>query len=419
MRARAWVLGAMTASLVLASASSALAKDPTPDEVDRARTFFSAGAQAYASARYGDAARSFQLAYELAPRPQLAFSLAQAERKEYFAGNDASYLRRAIQHYKEYLDQTPSGGRRSEATEAKADLEARLSRLDPKDAAASTTAAPEKRKARVTVYSPTVGAQASLDGGAPQELPYFGDLPAGKHKVRVFADGYFDEERDVSGDQPGDQPLDLPLKEKPALVTVVLDRTADIYVDGRVVATTPLTQPIEVPPGTHVISVSALGKKRFSQEVTLPRGKPFRFQPILETSGQRIGAWALVTVGAASMITGVVFAIIALGQESRANDILAERQSGNITTDRLETYNRSIGRRDDFRHVATATWFGGSAVVVGGTLLWFLDKPVIHVVPPPKSVEPTRPQKETPIDVTASPIVGPGGSWGGTITATF
>ena len=121
MRARRWLTGAIGVAVILATTSVAFAKEPTPDEVERARTFFNAGAQAYSAARYADAVRSFDQAYELAPRPQLLFSLAQAERKEYFAGNDPSYLRRAIQHYKAYLDQVASGGRRSEATEAKAD----------------------------------------------------------------------------------------------------------------------------------------------------------------------------------------------------------------------------------------------------------------------------------------------------------
>ena len=89
---------AVVLALLLAT-SAASAKEPTPDDVERARTFFNAGAAAYSAAKYYDAVRSFEQAYELAPRPQILFSLAQAERKEYFASNDASYLRRAIQHY--------------------------------------------------------------------------------------------------------------------------------------------------------------------------------------------------------------------------------------------------------------------------------------------------------------------------------
>lgn len=412
-------LVAAAALTLLSTSRFAAAAPPTQEEQDRSRTFFNAGAQAYAAARYADAARSFQQAYELAPRPQLAFSLAQAERKEFYASSDASYLRRAIQHYKEYVDATPTGGRRSEALEAKADLESRLARLDPKDAAATATPSPvEKRKARVTVYSPTPGAAASLDGGPPQVLPYFGDLPPGKHRVRVFADGFFEEEREVSGDAAGDQPLDLPLKERPSPVTVVLDRAGDVFVDGRIVATTPLASSIEVAPGPHVISVAVVGRKPFSQEVTLARGKPYRLEPKLETSTQRVVAWSFLGAGAATVVAGGIFGIVALTQESRATGIADQRARENIDGDRLLAYNRAIERRDDFRTVSIITMSVGAAVALGGAFLFFVDKPNIPLLPP-RSVEPAPRPKDTPIDITASPILGPGGSWGGALTGTF
>ena len=141
MRTR--TLLSLSALALVLLAKTAAAKEPTPDEVERARTFFNAGAQAYSAQRYAQAARSFDLAYELAPRPQLLFSLAQAERKEFFASNDPSYLRRAVQHYKAYLEQAPTGGRQAEAQEAKADLESRLARLDP---ALATSAAPVEKR---------------------------------------------------------------------------------------------------------------------------------------------------------------------------------------------------------------------------------------------------------------------------------
>ena len=401
---------------MLGVSRSAAAKDPTPDEVDRARTFFNAGAQAYSAARYAEAVRSFDQAYELAPRPPLLFSLAQAERKEFFASNDGSYVRRAIGHYKQYLDQVPSGGRRSEATEAKADLEARLTRLDPQQAAAPV--ALEKRKARVTVYSATSGAQASIDGGPPQELPYFGDLEPGKHRVRVSAEGYFDGEREVSGDKPVDQPVDLPLRERPAIVTVVLGTTADILLDGRIIATAPVAGPIEIAPGPHVLSVAANGKKPYSHEVTLPRGKPFRFEPKLEASGQRIVAFSVLGAAAVSIVTGGVFGVLSLGQEGRAKNIQSDRESGNISAGRLEAYNRAIDSRDSFRGAAVVAFAAGAAFAAAGTLLYLFDHPTVSVLPP-RSVEPAPPPRTgQPLDLTASPLVGPG-LWGGALSATF
>ncbi|HEY8074005.1 MAG TPA: hypothetical protein VIF62_07850 [Labilithrix sp.] len=392
-------------AFVMVCASNAAAREPTADEVERARTFFNAGAQAYSNASYKDAARSFEQAYALAPRPQLLFSLAQAERKEGLSSNDASYLKRAVQHYKEYLDQVPTGGRRSEATEAKADLESRLARMDPSQ---TTSAQPEKRKARVTVWSPTPGARVSLDGGPPEPVPYFSDLETGKHKVRVFADGYFDEVAEVSGDAAGDQPLNMTLRDKPALVSVVLASNADIYVDGRIVATAPVDRPIEVAPGPHVLSVSANGRKPLSHDVVLERGKPFRFEPKLETSGQRIVSYGLLGGGAVGLVGGAIFGVLALGQESRAKDIDAQRQNGNISAERMNTYNRSIDQRDAYRTVSIIGLSAGATLAAGGVLLWAFDKPPIAVVPP-RSVEPTpAPRGPTNVDIGAYPVLGPG-----------
>ncbi len=398
----------------VATNAPANAKEPTAEEVDRARTFFNAGAQAYSAARYADAARSFEQAYELSPRPQLAFSLAQAERKEFFASSNTTYLRRAIQHYKQYLEEVPAGGRRSEATDAKADLEARLARLDPQQATV-TTPAVEKRKARVTVYSGTPGAQVSFDGAAPQELPFFSDLEPGKHRVRVFAEGYFDEERDVSGDKAVDQPIDLPLKERPSALTIVLGTTADVFVDGRIVATTPALSPLDVSAGPHVISIAANGKKGFSQEVVLPRGRPFKIEPRLETSGQRLVAFTLLGVGAASVASGALFAGVALAQEGRAKNIEIERAQGNIAQSRLDAYNQAIDARDRLRTTSIVTLSVGAGLALGGAALFVMDTPSVSLVQP-RAVEPTPIPR--PLDVAAYPILG-SGLWGGTVTGRF
>lgn len=387
----------------------ALAAEPSAEDTERARTFFNAGAQAYGAARYADAVRSFEQAYAITQRPQILFSLAQAERKEFLDKNEPSVLKRALAHYKEYLEKVPSGGRRAEALDAKAELEGKLARLDPALVNAAEKA--EKRKPRVTVYSATPGAQASLDGGPPQELPYFADLEPGKHRIRVFADGYFDAEQEVNGDRGLDQPVSLPLREKPALVTIALSSSADVYVDGRLVATTPLGRPLEVAPGAHIIAIARNGAQPWQQEVVLERAKPLRLSPRLVTSGQRILAYSMLATGGAAVLLGGVFGLAAAGDENKVKEIEDKRTKGNISADELAEHNRLIDRRDDERTTAIVLTSVGAAALAGGALFYFLDKPPISIVPP-RSVEPANKKPDGPSDVAASlrpqPLVGPG-----------
>ena len=77
------------------------------------------GAKAYASGRYDVAIEAFEEAYAIAAKPAIVFSLAQAERKHYFATKDARYLRRAAEHFRKYLADDGAGARRADATDTR------------------------------------------------------------------------------------------------------------------------------------------------------------------------------------------------------------------------------------------------------------------------------------------------------------
>lgn len=396
-RLQAVRVGALTLGL-LGSCTAVAAPPAAQEEVERGRMFFNAGAQAYAAGRYRDAVRSFEQAYAHAPRPSVLFSLAQAERKEFLEHEDARVLKSAIEHYKRYLAEQQSGGRRSEAVEAKAELEARLARLDSAQLAALAVQSPEKRKPRVTVVSPTPGAHASFDGGPAEELPFFADLEPGKHVVRVFGEGYFDKEQEVSGDRGIDVPMSVALTERPARVTVALATRAEVYVDGRVVAETPTPRTIEVPPGTHVIAIVKNGRRAWSEEVVLERDTAVRVEPKLETSTQRWLSYGLLGAGGVTLALGGVFALTALAQQNQAEDIEGRRQSGNLSAADLDLHNRAIEHRDQQRTASIVLASSGAALALGGLLLYAFDTP-------PVASSPARPEPKprgVPVDRTAS-----------------
>jgi len=58
------------------------------DAVERAKASFKAGAAAYAAGEYLAAIQALDAAYSQTPIPAIAFSLAQAERKQYFVAHE-------------------------------------------------------------------------------------------------------------------------------------------------------------------------------------------------------------------------------------------------------------------------------------------------------------------------------------------
>jgi hypothetical protein len=418
---RVGVAGAVCFALVVTAIAPAAwaAGDPSADDLERARTFFDAGAQAYATERYADAVKSFELARQVVPKPSILFSLAQAERKLFVKTAEPATLRAALAHYREYLEKVPKGGRSADAREAKDELEARLEKLDPR--AGTTPGAPSAapasaKRARVTVISPTAGARASYDGGEPQELPLFVDVEPGRHSVRVFADGYAEAVQEVSGDKPVDIPLNVALREKPARLVVALGARGDLLLDGRLLASTPVGGPIEVEPGVHVVSVSVNGKRAWSQEITFARDRELRVEPRLERSDQRSAAWVVLGAGGLSTVVGLLSGLGALGEESKVKDIDEKRAQGDITADQLKAHNDGIDRRDSLRTTSIVTLSVGGALLAAGALLYVFDRPSVAVVPP-RPVEQPKPRVPS-LELSASPAFAPG-TWGGTVVGRF
>src|SRR5215472_3793788 len=158
---------ALSAAMLLALAMPARAED-----LEQAKMYFNAGAQAYSAGRYAFAVQAFEQAYKLAPRPAIAFSLAQAERKQFFVAKHNDVLAHAVKHYHEYLDQVPTGGRRDDAVNALAELEPLAARVSPETVQSNAPAAVETR---IMVSSQTEHANGSIDGGAMKDIPFMAD----------------------------------------------------------------------------------------------------------------------------------------------------------------------------------------------------------------------------------------------------
>jgi hypothetical protein len=394
---------------------SALAQDAT----EQARMLFNAGAQAYEAGKYPAAIQAFNEAYKLTARPGILFSLAQAYRRQYTADKQPANLMAAIKHYREYIAKVEQGGRRADAIAALGELEPMAERMG---AAAAAPPPPPERKpqTQIMVSTQTKDASIALDGGKPVEAPLIAEVKPGKHKVQVSAPGFFPEEREIAAGE-GIVALDIALREKPGLLTVVAKGGADVSIDGRLVATTPLDRPIEVAPGRRYVVVQKRGHRPVAEDVDLGRGESKRLDVNLDVTNQRIGAYVLMGVGAAGIVGGGAVAGLAVYEQHKAQDLDTRRQKqGGLSSSELKDYNQAKSMRDDMRRVAGGLLGGAFAVGVTGVLLAVFDSPAVGATT--RRDEAPKPEKPAPrersMEMAAVPIVTPG-FYGLSVSARF
>jgi hypothetical protein len=227
----------------------------------------------------------------------------------------------------------------------------------------------------------------------------------------VEADGYFDETREALAATGSLSAVDVPLRDRPASLSIALDASAALSIDGRSTASTPLARPLELPAGTHVVTITRNGSRAFTRELTLERGKAETLDVKLETSRQRTVAWVFFGAAGAALLAGGAFTAGAFVEQSNAQKIVTAQAAGNIPSSDVGAYQSDVSARDRWRSVAYATFGSGIGLAAVGTALWLFDTPSVTLGPPPadsprRPVEP--PKKREPMDMGVVPWVGPG-----------
>lgn len=363
-----------TASPATSTASPA-ASTASPADLERAKASFNAGAAAYAAGEYLAAIQALQSAYALTPLPAIAFSLAQAERRQYFASRKSEHLAAAISLFHRYIQQVPSGGRRTDAIDA-------LSQLEPLAAKLATPltppTTPEKsplQDTRLMVTSEAPGARIWIDGVELSASPLIREVAPGKHRVRVTAKGFRPREREVIAVQGELIPVSMPLDALPSTLEVTTPADAEIYVDGAYVSPGGDRVVLELPGGSHRVSVAANGHEVSSQLVVLERGGWQRATFALEPSTQRITARVLLIGSGASLAAGVAFGALAVASENAAQDFIARKELGNVTEAELVRYDADVTLRDRYRWMAGASFGASLGLLLTGLFLHELDQP--------------------------------------------
>lgn len=372
-RAASWALAAALASQGAGAQQG----------IEAAKTFFEAGVQAYTAGRYGAAVEAFSESYRSSPKPQILFSMAQAERKLYIAEKNPDVLRRAIEHFRQYLGDVEQGGRRGDATEALAELEVLAARL-----VADGGSGPIKAKTRLLIASSTRGATLSFDGKPAGELPFIDEVRPGAHRIIVSAEGYLDEEREVTSVEGATLAVDIALKPRPSKLSIAARRGAEVYVDARLVGLAPAA-PVDVQAGEHTVVVIENGRTAFSAKILVALGKNREVTAVTRPTTQRQVAYAVGALGASSLLASGLLTFGALRKQQSASDINERAAAGNLSPRDLDTYRSARDSRDNYRAAAAIAFGAGAALGAGALGLFLFDRPSLgDVTSVPTSLSP-------------------------------
>jgi PEGA domain-containing protein len=360
------------AILLLTLSAQASAQDPAA--MERAKESFKAGATAYGAGEYLAAIQAFEAAYALTPLPPIAFSLAQALRRQYFADRNPVHLRRAVELYRRYVEEVPLGGRRADALDALSQLEPLLAAQPATESAALTPSQPQ-RQTRVMITSETPQARLSLDRSEPAPSPLIREVTPGKHGVVVAAEGFYSAEREITAVDGELVLVDVPLRERPSTLVIRTHDDADVYVDGNFVSKAGEGLTLGLSSGRHHVSVAKNGHRVWSRDLDLERGKTRVLDISLPPTAQRLASSYFFIGGGAALGAGLVFSAFAIRAENRAEEFLGYHAVRNVTPAELSEFEDAIEDRGRFRAATALCWGASLGLFITGFILHEADAP--------------------------------------------
>ena len=364
-----------------------------------------------APARSDDAAgrtaaeRHFRIgekAYKILPLPEIAFTAAQAYRRQYRLDPRLELARRAVELYTLYLGKIKKGAHVGTAIDSLDTMEREVEKLTA--AGAKVAAALSVERTTIVVF-PELATEGKGDGTIREiaELPDAEvakivtlldgkpvapfekiDVTPGPHKIRVEAEGYLPAESSERAVQGVSTIAGITLVPRPAKVTVQTEAGARIRIDGRPAGTAPLTG-LELPAGRHVMTISRDGRETIARELTVTRGQEVTLrEPLRKTTRRKLVPWIVGGAGVLAVITGSSL-VAAIVYDGRASDRLGRIETeGDQTPADAAEYRDLVEMRDT---LVTGTWItGGAMLLVGGlaAALYWGDTPSddnVRVVP--------------------------------------
>lgn len=334
-----------------------------------AKEAFRVGLQAFRANEFDTAARSFEEAHARDRRPETAFSIAQANRLQYVRDRMPWRLVRAAQLYREYLDALPKGPRAKDASDRLLELEAIVKEL--RQRGELTPYAPPLRT-EIVVGADVETASVTIDG-APTQLWAPVEVAPGVREIVIVAPGFEVARRRVQITEGRFLPVDVALVAKPGRLAVRGTSGAMLYVDGRALGELP--EQVRIDAGSHVVSVTARGRRTWNREIQIGRDQALTLEPRLEpTSQRRAAGWVFVGAGAIAA-TAAVTGLSAYVAHRDADRLDARRRALEATPADLAAYNARVEDVEARSKLGVGLGIGALAVGVVGAGLYRFDRP--------------------------------------------
>lgn len=342
--------------------------------VEQAKALYEAGSEAYRQGQYEVAIRAFEEGLRLAGHPALQFSAAQAYRLQFFIDQDLRMLERAIELYRAYLQGAPTGGRREHAAQHLSTLEPLLERrrIEATDGeqAADTVA-------RLIVASRVEGATARIDDGEPTAIPAAFEVEPGERTVYVEAPEHVAQTLETVAVAGSVVALNVELRPAPGHLVVRAPEGAAVFLDRQPVGRAPLGEPLALAPGSHLVTVTANGRRPFVQQVDLGRGQAAEVDAQLGVTPQRWTSWALFGVAGAALAAGGATLAVTLDREDEGEALEARHARQGLTVAEADRHAALEAERDTYAAWTIGLGSAAGAALVTATLLWVFDEPDI------------------------------------------
>lgn len=361
-------------ALAVAAAMAASARaEPSAADRELAQERFRTGAAAFRANKYDVAVQSLEQAYELDPRPETAFSIAQANRLQYYLDKNAWRLQRALQLYEAYLAAMPAGKRSRDAIAGMAEVGPLVRGL--RERGELVPYVPE-RKTQLVVGAEIDEARVRVDG-APAVLWGPIEIAPGAHVVEVEAAGYEVARRRVTVPEGQFLPIDVELKAKPGRLALRTEPDATVYVDGMRRGTTSETGTLTIPlaPGTHFVSTTRRGRDSWSRALTVERDTELKTDAeLVPTAQRRVARWVLLSAGGLA-VGAIGTGLWSYAARREAQQLDESRQDLAASPADLARYNELVGAADRRQDVAFGVAVGALAVGALGLGMWWFDQP--------------------------------------------